>query len=162
MRAYLRLSVLALMAIVMAGCGPTVDLAKALKVSVASTGWFDAGIVNGKNKLVPMIVLTVTNQSDQTLVSLQLNAVFRRVTEKEEWDSGFVIAAGSSGLAPGATTPTLTIKSRLGYTGSDQSRQELLENKQFIDAKVELFGKYGSVQWTRLGEYPVTRRLVEP
>lgn len=161
MSAYARLGLWALLLTATASCGPTVDLTKSLKVDVFSTGWFDAGIVNGKNKLVPMISLSVTNQSDQTLVSLQLNAVFRRVTEKEEWDSGFMIAAGSSGLAAGATTPVMTIKSRLGYTGSEQSRQEMLENKHFIDAKVELFGKYGSQQWTRLAEYPIARQLVE-
>ena len=29
-----------------------------------------------------------------------------------------------------------------GYTGSDQTRQEMLQNAHFVDAKVELFAKY--------------------
>ena len=141
------------------GCGPTVDLKSALQVTVASTGWYDAGIVEGKNKLVPTVSFTIKNQSDQRLRTLQVNAIFRRANEKDEWGSGMVTAAGSQGLAPGAATNTLTIKSQLGYTGTD-SRQDMLHNSQFVDAKVELFGKYGSTQWTRLGEYPITRQLL--
>jgi hypothetical protein len=143
-----------------AGCGPTVDLAKALQVEVVNTGWFDAGIVNGQNKLVPSIAFKLKNNSSQKLATLQVNALFRRVNEPDEWGTGFLTAAGSNGLPPGATTDTLTIKSPLGYTGSDQSRQEMLNNSHFIDAKVELFAKYGSTQWARLGEYPIKRELI--
>ncbi len=143
-----------------AACGPTVDLSQKLKVEVTGTGWYDAGIVNGRNKLVPSISFRVTNLSAQRLVTLQVNALFRRVTEKDEWGSGFVTAAGSEGLAPGATSPVLTVRSQLGYTGEDQSRQELLQNKQFVDAKVELFAKYGSANWKRVGEYAVDRQLL--
>ena len=142
------------------GCGPTVDLAKGLQVLDVSSGWFDAGIVNGKTKLIPSISFKLKNVSDQKLPVLQVNALFRRVTEKDEWGSGFVTAAGSEGLAPGATTQTLTLKSDRGYTGSDQTRQQMLQNVHFVDAKVELSGKYGSTQWVRLGDFPITRVLI--
>jgi hypothetical protein len=91
---------------------------------------------------------------------LQVNALFRRATEKDEWGSGFMTAAGSEGLAPGAATETLTITSQLGYTGSDQSRQEMLKNSHFVDAKVELSAKYGSAQWVRIGDFVITRQLI--
>jgi hypothetical protein len=144
---------------VSAGCAPKVDLTKGLQVSIASSGWYDAGIVDGKNKVVPSVTFTLKNASDQTLSQLQVNALFRRVTEQDEWGSGFLTAAGTNGLAPGATTDPLTIRSQLGYTGTDP-RQELLKNKLFVDAKVELFAKYGSAQWTKLGEYPIQRQLI--
>jgi hypothetical protein len=142
-------------------CGPTVDLTTGLQIKQVATGWFDAGIVNGQNKLVPSITFTLKNNSNQKLPSLQVNALFRRVTEKDEWGTGFVTAAGSSGLGPGATTAPITIRSQLGYTGSDQSRQEMLSNSHFVDAKVELLAKYGSAQWARIGEFPITRKLIE-
>ena len=141
-------------------CGPTVDLTKGLQVTIANSGWYDLGIVNGQNKLVPTVTFTLHNTSDQKLVTLQINALFRRVTENTEWGSGFVTVVGSQGLAPGATTDPVTIKSQLGYTGSEQSRQEMLQNTHFVDAKVELFGKYGSTQWVLLGTYPITRQLL--
>jgi hypothetical protein len=159
MRALVRLLPLVAFVSVL-GCGPAVDLTKGIEVTIHNTGWFDLGIVNGQNKLVPSVTFTLKNVSARTLSTLQVNALFRRVTENDEWGSGFLTAAGSDGLAPGALTAPLTIKSPLGYTGSDQSRQEMLQNTHFVDAKVELFAKYGSTQWTRLGSYPIARQLL--
>ena len=159
MRACVRL--LMLFAIVStAACGPTVDLTKGLPVTIVSSGWYDLGIVNGQNKLVPAVTFTVKNVSDQKLLALQVNAIFRRVGENTEWGNGFLTVTGPSGLAPGATSDPIIVKSQLGYTGSDQSRQEMLANTHFADAKVELFGKYGSTQWILLGSYPITRQLL--
>jgi hypothetical protein len=147
-------------AVTFAGCGPTVDLTKGLQVTIVDTGWYDVGVVNGQNKLVPTVSFVVKNVSDQKLVSLQVNALFRRVTEADEWGSELVIAAGSGGLAAGASTGVLMAKSPRGYTGSDQSRQEMLQNSHFVDAKVDLFAKYGSAQWTRIDSYPIKRQLL--
>jgi hypothetical protein len=144
----------------LSACGPSVDLTKGLQVLDVSTGWFDAGIVGGQNKLVPMISFKLKNVSDQRLTTLQLNVLFRRVTEpKEEWGSGFVTNAAPEGLAPGSTTQTLIVKSNLGYKGTDP-REQLLHNSQFIDAKVDLFAKYASTQWVKIAEVPVERKLV--
>jgi hypothetical protein len=140
------------------GCGPNVDLSKALQVSEVSTGWHDAGVVDGKNKLVPSITFKLTNSSDQSLVSLQVNALFRRVTENDEWGSGYLKVTGSEGLGAAKSTDLLTVNSQLGYTGTE-TRLELLQNRSFVDAKVELFAKYGSGQWTRIGDYPIERQL---
>ena len=80
-----------------AACGPAVDLKKNLEVETVSTGWFDAGIVDGKNKLVPTVSFRLKNLSDQKLTVLQVNALFRRVAENDEWGSGLVTVAGSDG-----------------------------------------------------------------
>src|SRR5579862_2553177 len=144
-----------------AGCGPAIDLTQVLKVDVVDTGWYDMGITNGQNRLVPMVTMKLTNVSERRLGALELNALFRRVTDKDEWGAGFLVVNGSQGLVAGVTSDPITIKSNLGYTGSDQSRQEMLANSHFVDAKVELFAKYGSAQWTRLGEYPIQRKLIE-
>ena len=146
--------------LVHAGCGPDIDLTKGLQVEIVSTGWLDAGIVNGRNKLVPTVSFRLKNLSDRKLSTLQVNARFSRVNETEEWGNGFVTAAGSEGLAPGAATATLTLKSQLGYTGSDESRAEMLQNTHFVDARVELTAKYASTQWKHMGEYRIARQLI--
>ena len=107
-----------------AGCGPEVDVAKALELNVVNSGWFDAGIINGQNKLVPAVTLTIKNNSDQTLGLLQLNSLFRQANATEEWGSAFLTAAGSEGLGPGASK-TLTLKSNNGYTGTGETRQQM-------------------------------------
>src|SRR5262245_40828152 len=158
MRAPVR--VLVLLAAVSAACGGhTVDLSKNLQGVQPASGWEDAGIVNGMNKLVPSVSFQLKNTSDQKLVSLQVNALFRRVTEKEEWGSRFISASSSDGLSPGASTDTLVLSSPQGYTGTE-ARLDILKNSQFVDAKVEVFAKYGSTQWTRLGEFPIARQLI--
>lgn len=157
----LRSSVILAIAILAGACGPSVDLSQGLQITVVDTGWYDAGIVNGQNKLVPTVTFKTKNVSNQNLVSLQVNALFRRVTEKDEWGASLLNVAGSSGLSPGQETGPFTIRSPLGYTGSDQSRQEMLSNSHFVDAKVELLAKYGSTQWKRIGEYPIKRVLIE-
>jgi len=141
-------------------CGPSVDLTKGLQVQVLSSGWLDAG-TGGQNKLVPVMAFKLKNVSNEKLVSLQVNALFRRYGDTEDWGSGYLTAAGSTGLVAGAVTNTLTIKSPLGYT-STEPPVAMLGNSHFVDAKVDLFAKYGSTQWTRLGEYPVVRQLVAP
>jgi hypothetical protein len=161
MRAWNTLVLLLPALLLTTACEPNVDLKQGLQVEVLSTGWLDAGIIEGKNKLVPTVSFRLKNTSPSPLVSLQVNAIFRRLTDKEEWGSAFLPAAGSAGLAPGATTQTLTAKSQLGYTGTEP-RVDMLKNKYFVDAKVTLFAKYASKQWIALGEYPVTRQLLTP
>ena len=141
------------------GCGPTVDLATGIEIDEISTGWLAAGMVDGKNKVVPAVTFKLKNVSDQKLTTLQVNAIFRRVNSNEEWGDGFRTVAGSRGLVPGAATDTVTINAQLGYTGAD-SHAAMLYHSQFVDAKVDVFAKYGSNQWARLGEYPVARQLL--
>ena len=109
MRASARVLVLLLTSALLGGCGgPPVDLEQALQIDIVSTGWYDVGIVDGKNKLVPTVSFTVKNLSQQELVSLQMMASFFRVNDtSSEWGNNLVKAAGSAGLAPGATTPSV-------------------------------------------------------
>jgi len=160
MRLRLRACLAGLLLTTSVACAPDVDLKKGLVIQDVATGWFDAGIVNGQNKLVPAISFKLKNVSDQKLKVIQVNVLFKRINDPAEWGSGFVTVVGSAGLAPGAVTETVLVKSNLGYTGSDQTRQEMLQNSQFIDARAEFSAKYGSIQWARLAEFPVTRTLI--
>ena len=154
-----RLGLLVLSLMSATACGHDVDLAASLQVDTVTTGWFDAGIIDGKKKLVPAVSFTLKNASDQKLQVLQVNASFRRVGNIDEWGSAYLTAAGSAGLAPGTDTGALTLHSQLGYTGVE-SAPDMLDNSFFVDARVNLFVKYGAGEWTRVGDYPVARRLI--
>ena len=157
----MRASVLVLaLALSAGGCGPGVDLTTGLEIVDLQTGWYDAGVVgDGMNKLVPSATFRLKNVSDRALPVLQVNSLFRRENAPtEEWGSAFLTVTGSEGLAAGATTDPILVKSQTGYTGTE-SRAEMLQNKEFADAKVEIFAKYSSTQWQRLGEYPIERTL---
>src|SRR5262249_51063417 len=100
-------------------CGPAVDLTQGLQIDVISTGWYESNATNTQIKLVPALSFHLKNVSDQKLGTLQVNAVFKRVDEDHEWATGFLTAAGSDGLAPGAATRTMFVASPLGYTGTE-------------------------------------------
>jgi hypothetical protein len=150
--------VLALAIAVTAACGPPVDVAKSVHLEAVSTGWYAAGESNGKNKIVPAVAFKLRNVSSQALSAVQINAVFRRAGSNEEFGAEFRPVSGSGQLAASDTTDTLTLKGSLGYTGTD-SPEALVQNSHFVDAKVEVFVKAGSGQWTRVGEFPVARQL---
>jgi hypothetical protein len=142
-----------------AGCTPTREVEKDLKLVDVSTGWYDLGVVNGQNKLVPSVSLQLQNISNEDISRVQINAIFRRVGEEQAWGEHFVRAIGADGLAPGKVGPKLVFRSTLGYTGS-QSRQQMLQNREFVDAKVDVFGKHGSRTWVKMGEFKVDRALI--
>jgi hypothetical protein len=141
------------------GCRKAVDPVTTLEPVEVITGWFDAGIVEGKNKLVPSVSLKLRNKSPDEVRSVQINAIFRRVGEMEMWGEHFGWVVQREGLPPGEMSKQLVLQSALGYTG-EQPRLQLLQNSQFVDAKVELFLKTGSQVWSKLAEYPIQRQLL--
>jgi hypothetical protein len=143
-----------------AACGPRVDLTTALQFESLTTGWTGVTSAGSPYKIVPAVSFRLKNASYRTLAPLQVNAVFRRAGDPGEWSNAMVTAAGSAGLPPSASTGPLVIKGTLGYTGTDP-QWDMLRNSQFVDATVDLFARYGSQQWTRVGEYPINRQIVE-
>jgi hypothetical protein len=138
-----------------ASCGRTVDLATALQVEQVTTGWFDAGVVNGQNKLVPSISFTLRNTSSEEL-RIQLNAVYKILPEGEDRDDAFLqnIRVPANG-----TAEPMTIRAENGFT-SEAPRADMLQHRLFQDFEVRLFAKHGSSSWVPLGEYRVERQLL--
>ncbi len=85
-----------------AGCGPGVDLSKALELTDIVTGYYDGGLVDGANHLVPSLSFRLHNSSDSTLAAVQLVASFWQEGADGEWDSVLVASIGSV-RAGGAT-----------------------------------------------------------
>lgn len=152
-------SALVLAAAMAVGCSPNVDLRQAIQVADVSTGWFDTGIVNGQNKLVPSVTFRLKNVSQDEISSVQLNVVFNLLPENEEWDAMLTQGITSDGLEPGAATSPITVRAQVGFTG-EQPRAEMLQHRLFKDATARLFGKHGSNQWVPLGEYKIDRQLL--
>src|SRR5262245_56286946 len=85
-------------------CGPAVDLTRGIEIDVVSTGWYESTATPEQIKLVPAVSFNLKNVSDQKLGTLQVNAVFKRIDQDQEWAAGFLTAAGSDGLSLGAST----------------------------------------------------------
>ena len=155
-----RAAFMILAALVITGCRRNVEVEKVLQVVEVRTGWYDAGLVEGgKNKLVPSTSLRLQNVSGEPISSVQLNAIFRRQGEQAAWGEHYVKAIGQEDLPPGGKTREIVLRSNLGYTGT-QPRLQMLQNREFVDAKVEIYGKHGPRTWAKLGEYPIDRQLL--
>ena len=142
------------------GCSPSIDVPTALEITQVSSGWFDAGLDNlGRNKLVPTVSFRLENATSETVRYLQLNAVFRRQDETEEWGNAFVRAVGTDGLDAGRTTELLRLESGRGYTG-EQPRAEMLGHRDFVDVTMDLFVKHRGDQWAFLDSVDVDRQLL--
>jgi hypothetical protein len=154
-----RLAVPVLAAVFAVGCGSR-DVQKDLRVVDVHSGWYDAGVQeDGKNKLVPSISIHLENVSPEAISGVQLNAIFHRAGETEVWGEHFVRAIGPDELAGGKTTNSIVLRSNLGYTGT-QSRLQMLRNREFVDATVDIFGKHGSRTWAKMGTYKIDRQLL--
>ncbi len=156
------LRVLVPVAALAASCAPRVDIKEAVEVADASGGWYDAGIVEGKNKIVPTVTFRLRKKADVDVAGVAINVVFRHPTAPgaatEDWDEVFVQNAQ---FAEGTQTPPLTVRSEKGYTGDPpQSRLDLFKNSQFRDVRAVVFGKNTSTQWVELGAIEVPRQLI--
>lgn len=155
------LSLVILLVFFSASCGSSTDAVAALEPIDVVTGWFDDGILEGgKNKLVPSVSLKLRNKGSEPVKSIQINAIFKRVNEPEMWGEYFGWAIPrEQPLQPAVATAPLVMRSTLGYTGV-QPRMQMLQNKEFVDAKVEIFLKSGSKVWAKLAEFPIDRQLL--
>ena len=133
-----------------------------LEIVGVHTGWYDTGgLAGGMNKIVPSISLELENVSDRDIASVQLNAIFRRIGEDhlDAWGQHFALGIDRNGLAAGSTSDSIVLRSTLGYTGS-QNREQMLRNQEFVDAKVEVFGKHGRRMWVKMAEFQIERELL--
>jgi hypothetical protein len=149
--------VLALLGAFASACGPKVELKQALQVTDISSGWFDAGIQNGKNKLVPSVTFKLKKNPGVSLSSVSLNLAFTFVGATDHIDDVFVQSVDFQG----DETKPVVVRSQWGYTGEPpQSRSEMLQNSHFQDMEVQIFGKQSSSQWVELQRVPIARQLL--
>jgi hypothetical protein len=160
----LRLCALVLYAAAVASCGGSVDVKQALEVTETSSGWYDAGIVEGKNKVVPSVTFRLKKKPDVYLGGVALNVVFRHpaapgTNTEDEWDEVFIQRAAFKDSAN--ETDVMTVRPEKGYTGDPpQSRMDILGHSQFRDVKARVFAKHSSSQWVEIGSIDVQRQLI--
>ena len=144
-------------------CSRSVDVKQALEVADATSGWYDAGIVNGKNKIVPSVTFRLKKKPDADLAGVALNVVFRHPASpgtnlEEDWDEVFIQRADFKGANE---TDPLTVRPEKGYTGDPpQSRLDILQHSQFRDVRARIFAKFSSSQWVEIGAVEVQRQLI--
>jgi hypothetical protein len=146
-----------------ASCRQNVDFKQALQVTDVSGGWYDYGIVDGKNKLVPSLSFRVRKVPDARLRSISLNIHFKKIVspdrkEEAELDEVFLQTVEFS---EGNQTAIMQIRPEHGYTGdAPQTRAEMLQHSQFQDVRARVFAKQSSTTWVELLSYDIPRVLI--
>ena len=151
-----------------AACSPPVDLKQAMKVTDVTAGYFDVGVVDGKNKLVPSVSFKLKNSVDDSLRPLSINVSFKQLPQagtavppgspaESDWDEVFL----QSVPFEGNQTATLTFKAKNGYTGDPpQTRADMLKNRYFQDVRVRVFAKHSASQWVEIATLDLPRQLL--
>lgn len=140
-----------------AACAPAIDVKQALQVADVSTGYFDAGIVDGKNKLVPDITFRLRNTSTTSLSALSLNVLFKYVDNGEVHDEVFKQRVPFENNQ----TELITVRSPSGFTGDPpQTRLDMLKNSYFRDMDAVILVRTASAQWVELHRVRVERALL--
>lgn len=143
--------------LLVAGCASRVDLAQAVQVADVETGWFDAGVVDGKNKLVPSVTFRLRNTSDTDLDYVALNVAFRYVDTDEIHEEVFKQRVPFENRQ----TDLIIVRSQNGHTGDPpQSRQEMLQHSMFKDMVAVILARQSSAQWVELHRVRVERTLL--
>jgi hypothetical protein len=162
-RGLVALSLPALALVASAACSPSYDFKQVLKVTDLSGGWYDYGIVDGKNKLVPSLSFRIQKAPEVRLQSIAVNVHFKKIMspdrkEESELDEVFLQRVEFS---EGNQTPLLTVRPEHGYTGDPpQTRAEMLEHSQFQDVRGRIFAKQSSTTWVELASYDNPRVLI--
>jgi hypothetical protein len=145
-----------------------VDLKQVLQVTDVTSGYSDAGIVDGKNKVVPTVSFRLKKSVDDSLRPLSLNLSFKRLPP-----AGTAVPPGSSGETEwdevflqnvqfeGNQSAPLQFAAKNGYTGDPpQSRADILKNSFFQDVRVHVFAKHSASQWVEIATLDIPRQLL--
>jgi hypothetical protein len=145
------------LAVILTGCAGGGDVTT-LELQDISSGYYDEGVVDGANKIVPSFTFKLHNKGAEPVGSVQLNVHFRADGADGNMDEALV-RGSSDAMAPQQSSQPIAVRSKVGYTGQ-QPRAEMLTNSAFKDVHVRVFGKSGSGQWAPIGEFIVERRII--
>ena len=137
-------------------CSTPVDLKQALQVTDVSTGWFDAGVVDDHNKLVPSLRFRLRDTTGE-VSRVSLNIVFKFADNAEIHEEIFKQRVDFEG----GQTELLTVRAQVGFTGTPpQSRADMLKNSFFRDVDAVVLVRQASAQWAELLKVRVERTLL--
>jgi hypothetical protein len=157
MRGHCRQVALGLAFVASASCGPSIDLA-ALEVIDTFTGWYDNGIKEGKNHLVPSLSFRLQNNGSVPATHVQLTVSFWMAGDDGEYDGREVVGIRDAPVPPGGSSEPILVRANHGYT-LEQPRAELFAHSQFRDVTARVLAKRDG-RIVRIADVKIDRRLI--
>jgi hypothetical protein len=122
------------------------------------SGWYDYGVVNGLNKLVPSISFRLKNTGEHPVNRVQLTVSFWQNGADGEIDAREVTGIDAEEVPSGGVSNPILVRSEVGYT-IEQPRAELFTHSQFVDFTAKVFAKRdGAI--VPIGEFVLERRII--
>jgi hypothetical protein len=112
---------------------------------------------NPKLTLVPTVTFKIKNNSAETLRYINANAIFKELNAVENLGDCFKAVVRGDGLAPGATTELITLKSNFGVAGTNLEAFKI--NPEWRTYYVKLFIQMGGPRHVPMGQYRVSRQI---
>jgi hypothetical protein len=149
-----------------ASCTQQVDFKQAIQVTDVSGGWFDFGIVDGKNKLVPSLTFRLRKPADVRLRSVSLNVHLKKIVDpskpgtdgEAEFDEVFLQTVE---FTDDTQSQLVTVRPTTGVTGDPpQTRAEILQHRLFQDVRARVFAKQSSTTWVELLVFDIPRTVL--
>jgi hypothetical protein len=139
-----------------------------LQVTDMSGGYFDAGVVEGRNRIVPSITFRIKKSTDNRLRPLSLDVHFKQlpkpgtaVAPGQPAENDFEVVYKQSVPFNGDQTDLLTVRATAGYAGDPpQSRADLLKHSLFQDMRVHIFAKHSASQWVEVAQFDLPRQIL--
>lgn len=143
-----------------AACSSPVDIQRTFTVADLAGGYFDGGIVDGKNRLLPGATFRIEKKTDAAVGTFAVNVIFKKIVGngEEEFDDVFLQRVEFS---DGNRTQPLTVRADTGITGdAPQSRAEMLQRADFPDMRAVIYIKQSSSNWVEIARHDLPRQLM--
>jgi hypothetical protein len=140
-----------------ASCGPSIDLST-FAVTDTFTGWYDNGLKDGKNHLVPSVNFRLQNNGNVPATHVQLTVSFWMEGDDGEYDGREVVGIRDTPVPPGASSEPILVRATHGYT-LEQPRADLFLHSQFRDVTARILAKRDG-RIVRIGEVKIDRRVI--
>src|SRR5262249_5258138 len=107
----------------------------------------------------PAVRFRLRNQTQEPIRAIQAMSNFKRVGEQENWGSAWEQVTPASNPLPPGKDVLVVLRSDGHYTSTTNEPESMFKHEQFKDARVEVFVRVGSSNWTRMTEVAIERRI---
>jgi hypothetical protein len=147
-----------LVLLALAGCSKP-DPKTEMEVQQLETYWAVDSPSGGTQYLAPVVRFALRNQGTKGR-SVQAMTTLRRQGDDVAWSTAFTKVHTPQGeLAPGESAPVMLKPEGEGRYTSTGPPESMFQHPQWKDVSAELFLRVDNSDWTKLGTYPIERRI---
>jgi|KBSMisStandDraft_5_1062788.scaffolds.fasta_scaffold323395_2 hypothetical protein len=137
-------AVVALLALMLApaACGPDIDIQKSLTITDVISGYYDNGLKDGWNHLLPSLTFRIANSASSSVTGLELTVAFWQEGADGEMDSVLVQRIGNDTIPANGASDPVTVRGTVGYR-LEEARADLFTHSLFKDVTAKIFARRG-------------------